>query len=216
MLAAMVSPTNPMSQPGRTGNVGVLRIVKAAQRTSPSIDPTGHRSVVVSLRSGGCFVWGTALRFRPPVSVGLRTIETGAANLAQCQSPWASRRFSVDAKVQNPPLWRRHRRRCRRPRPIRDRYHIDRPGTPCWGAQGSSDPSVLLSEIGSREIERERPSVAGASTGLILSELMDHRGQTEPGLAGYAGGETLLGRKVMRKGRRMLGSSRDRITHGSK
>lgn len=186
----MGTVANQISQPGWTGNLGALRIVKAVQRAPSSVDPIGRRSSAESSRDASFSSWSSRLRFSSPVSVGLRTIETGAAILAQCQSPWTSRRFSVDAKVQNAPLRHRHRIRCRRPRPIRDRYHIDRPGTPCWGARGSSDPSVLLSEIGSREIERERPSAAGASTGLILSELKDHRGHTAGGLAGYAGGET--------------------------
>jgi len=86
--------SNEMSQPGRTGNAGVLRIVKAAQRAFASVDPTGHRSVVVSLRSRCCSAWSSLLRLPPPVSVGLRTIETGGDNLAQRQALSA---FASDA-----------------------------------------------------------------------------------------------------------------------
>jgi len=89
MLAAMARTAYPMSQPGRTGNLGALRIVKAAQRTSSSVDPTGRRSAVVSLRSISSSVWGFTLRLPPPVSMGLRTIETGGAKLAQRQNPRA-------------------------------------------------------------------------------------------------------------------------------
>ena len=78
--------SNEMSQPGRTGNARVLRIVKTAQRAFASVDPTGHRSVVVTLRNRCCSVGSSVLRRLPPVSVGLRTIETGGANLAQRQA----------------------------------------------------------------------------------------------------------------------------------
>jgi hypothetical protein len=89
IVRCMVFITYEMSQPGRTGNVGVLRIVNAAQRTSVSADPIGHRSVVVNLRSVGSSDWSSMLRLPPPVSMGLRAIETGGANLVQRQSPWA-------------------------------------------------------------------------------------------------------------------------------
>ena len=85
----MVNCANPMSQPGRTGNLGVLRIVKAAQRTNSSVDPIGHRSVIVILRSVGSSFRSSMLRLLPPVSMGPRAIETGGENLAQRQSPRA-------------------------------------------------------------------------------------------------------------------------------
>ena len=113
MLAAMVSPTNPMSQPGRTGNVGVLRIVNAAQRTSVSVDPTGHRSVVVNLRSACSSVRSSTLRLPPPVSVGLRTIETGVPNWRNARPGVLLRRISSMQKPTKLPLRRRHLYRCR-------------------------------------------------------------------------------------------------------
>ena len=58
--------SNEMSQPGRTGNTRVLRIVKAAQRAFASVDPTGHRSVVVTLRNHCCSAWSSLLRLRRP------------------------------------------------------------------------------------------------------------------------------------------------------
>jgi hypothetical protein len=105
-LTRMTDKASHISQPGWTGNLGALRIVKAAQRTSSSIDSIDRRSAVNSVCSVSSSCWSLALRVLAPVSVTLRDIETGGVNLAQCQNPWALRRFIANAKVRNTPLRR--------------------------------------------------------------------------------------------------------------
>jgi hypothetical protein len=98
MLPRMAKDATRISQPGGTGNVGALRIVKAAQRTLSSVDPIGRRSAVASSRNPSSLCGSSTSRASPPVSVGLRTIETGGANLAQCQTPRALQRFNSRCK----------------------------------------------------------------------------------------------------------------------
>ena len=74
-----------ISEPDGSGNQA-LQTVKAARWTISSVGLVGHRSVAMSSRSTCLPRWSLALCFFPPVSVGLRTIETGGANLVQRQS----------------------------------------------------------------------------------------------------------------------------------
>jgi hypothetical protein len=89
---------NRISQPGWTGNVGALGTLKTVQRASP-VGPIGHYSMAASVRIVDSLVRRSTVRISPPVSVGLRTIETGGANLVQRQSLRAFARVSLDAKV---------------------------------------------------------------------------------------------------------------------
>ena len=105
-----------------------------------------------------------------PVSVGLRTIETGGENLAQCQAARAIAANELRCKS------RENRLRCvnvdndvARERPIRvDATSIVR-GRPVEAARPAL---VVLSccSPDSRAVERYRPSVTGALSGLILTE----------------------------------------------
>ena len=162
----MVNSTHRMSQPGRTGNLGVLRIVKSAQRTGSSVDPIGRRSVVVILRSVGSSLRSSTLRFPPPVSMALRTIETGGAKLAQRQSPWA---FAATRRRCKSPEIRLCGHPVLRLRPAADPRSLRRSSRAAMqSTAGSSDPSAPLSKD-SREIQRYGSSAAGAPTGLTLN-----------------------------------------------
>lgn len=86
MLPRMAKDATRISQPGGTGNVGALRIVKAAQWTLSSVDPDGRRSVAASSRNPSSLFRSSTGRTSPPVSMRLCAIETGGANLAQCQA----------------------------------------------------------------------------------------------------------------------------------
>jgi hypothetical protein len=97
-LLGMESSTHRKPQPGWTGT-RALRIVQATSRTFLSVDPIGRRSAVATLRSAIVSSWRSRLRLLPPVSVTLRDIETGGANLAQCLYTWAFQRSNLDAKV---------------------------------------------------------------------------------------------------------------------
>jgi hypothetical protein len=127
MLPCMAMEASRISQPGRTGTVGALRIVKAAQRTRSSVDPIGCRSAAASSRNASSLFGSSMSRTSPPVSVGLRTIETGGSSPAQRQVSWAFAR--VNAPCKSP-----HTRVCRavidhdgvRNRLIRDRCKVDR------------------------------------------------------------------------------------------
>lgn len=55
--------------------------------------------MAVSLRNIGSLFGRSIVRVSPPVSVGLRTIETGGANLAQRQNLRAFARVSLGAKA---------------------------------------------------------------------------------------------------------------------
>jgi len=170
MLPRMAMQATQMSQPGGTGNLGALRIVKAAQRTSSSVDPIGYRSVPASSRNASSLAGSSMLRTSTPVSVGLRTIETGGENLAQCQAARAIAANELRCKS------RENRLRCvnvdndvARERPIRvDATSIVR-GRPVEAARPAL---VVLSccSPDSRAVERYRPSVTGALSGLILTE----------------------------------------------
>ena len=100
MLLRMTCIAPRIPQPGRTGNPKVLGTVKAARRTILSVGPIGHRSVAAASRNDGLPLWSSALCIFAPVSVGLRTIETGAARLAQRQALRAFAPNDVDAKVR--------------------------------------------------------------------------------------------------------------------
>ena len=161
---------NRISQPGWTGNAGVLRIAKAAQRTAMSDDPNGDRSIAASSRNVSSPFGSSMLRIRPPVSVGLRTIETGGSNLAQRQDPRAFAPRLSRCKSRKTRVYGDDIRGCRHPRLIRDRRNVERSEASCSTRE---DPSgIRLSRCrnrNSREVERERPSLAGASSGLKLS-----------------------------------------------
>ena len=120
-VARMLSEATRIAQPGRTGTrEAPLRTVKAARRSLSAgpvtvvmrdvmrtaireLEPSSREVVerCGDLSSGSSSARkGATSRSLAPVSVEPCTIETGAAILAQRQSPWASRQFSVDAKVQ--------------------------------------------------------------------------------------------------------------------
>ena len=158
-----------MSQPGGTGKLGCLRIVKAAQRTLSSVDPIGCRSAVASSRKASSAPRSSMLREMSPVSVGLRTIETGGAKLAQRQSPRALQRFNVDAKVHKPASKASISGGKSRPAP--DPRSLQRRSSR-GVSRSRKDLRIRLSRClypGSRQVERDRPSAAGALSGLILN-----------------------------------------------
>jgi len=175
MLPGMAIHANRMSQPGRTGNLKALRIVKAAQRTTSFVDPIGHRSVAATSRNASLLSWSSTLRIVSPVSVEHRSIETGGASLAQRQHPRAFRRTTFGAKaVKSVPA--RHDRLDRdRKRLIRERCNVDR------HKALTGDRSVLrclvpLSDTDSRGVMRQWLSAAGAQSGLILNAPEDRLG----------------------------------------
>ena len=163
----MTAVSNRIPQPGGTGNVGALRTLKAVQRASP-VGSIGHRSMAASVRNVGSLCGSLTVRFSPPVSMGLRTIETGGANLAQRQDLRAFARVSLDAKVHKTASAALDRSRSSSRRPIRGRRKVDRPGASCRAVRifGSACPAV---GDDSRVVERYRPSAAGASSGLTLN-----------------------------------------------
>ena len=163
-LLGMESPTHRKPQPGWTGT-RALRIVQATPRTFLSVDPIGRRSAVATLRSAIDPSWRSRLRLLPPVSVTLRDIETGGANLAQSQNLRALQRSSIDAKVSKPAFSAAVSTLMPRPRLIRGRCNIDRPEASGRAREDLLDPSVLLLEINSRVVERKQPGAAGASSG---------------------------------------------------
>ena len=77
MLDSMSFFPNDISRPGWTGNLGALRIVKAAQGTHLSLDPIGHRSMVVTSCNVDSLCRSSMQHFFSPVSGALRAIETG-------------------------------------------------------------------------------------------------------------------------------------------
>jgi hypothetical protein len=170
ILLGMWPELNSISRPGWTGKLGALRIVKAAQRTSSSVDPKDRHSAVPCTRGVGSSDWSLKLRVLPPVSVTLRDIETGGANLAQSQNLRALQRSSIDAKVSKPAFSATVSTLMPRPRLIRGRCNIDRPEASGRAREDLLDPSVLLLEINSRVVERNQPGAAGVSSGLILSD----------------------------------------------
>ena len=97
-LSCMYGNAHRIPQPGGTGNVGAPRTLEAVQRASP-VGPIGHHSMAASVRIVDSLVRRSTVRISPPVSMGLRTIETGGANLAQRQNLRAFARVSLDAKV---------------------------------------------------------------------------------------------------------------------
>ncbi len=162
ILSRMTVVSNRIPQPGGTGNVGALRTLKAVQRASP-VGPIGHRSMAASVRIVGSLFRRSTVRISPPVSVGLRTIETGGVSLAQRQTPRAFGRSRPPCKSQQTAsAAARHRSRYRPqtpdPRPTQRRPYTGVMWTaalPC---------SVPLS-FDSRAVERKRPSATGASSG---------------------------------------------------
>ena len=170
ILLGMTSGLNKISRPGWTGNLGALRIVKAAQRTLSSVDPIDRHSVVVYSRNVDSVVWSLALCVSPPVSVRLRGTETGGVNLAQGQTLRAFAATRVDAKVRKSASLAVVSGMMARPHLIRGRCKIDRPEMSRRARKDLFDPSVPLLEINSRAVERKKPSAAGASSGLELSD----------------------------------------------
>jgi hypothetical protein len=130
ILARTTVVSNRIPQPGGTGNVGAPRTLKAVRRASP-VGPIGHRSMAASVRIVGSLFGRSTVRVSPPVSVGLRTIETGGANLAQRQNLRAFARVSLGAKAHKTASTALDRSLSTRPRPIRGRCKVDRPGASC-------------------------------------------------------------------------------------
>jgi hypothetical protein len=161
ILSLMTAIANRISQPGGTGNVGVLRILKAVRRASP-VGPIGHRSMVASVRNVDSLFGRSTACVSPPVSMGLRTIETGGASLAQRQTPRAFARSRPPCKSQQTPLPRRYRSRYRLQTPD---PRADATST-VHGRHADGGSCMLCSAvIDSRVVERQRPSATGASSG---------------------------------------------------
>jgi hypothetical protein len=94
----MATNATQISQPGWTGNPS------AADRESCAADTLvrrsiGHRSMTASSCTLGSPVGSLIVCTTSPVSVGLRTIETGGTKLAQSQSLRGLQRFTLAAKV---------------------------------------------------------------------------------------------------------------------
>lgn len=177
ILSGMASHAERISQPGRTGNVEVLRIVKAARRTSSSVDPVGYRSMAASSRTVSSPRGSLALRFLRPASVGLRSIETGGSKLAQGQIPCAFPGHDAPCKSRQSCLRGSDiESGVVRKRLIRGRRKVDRAET-SGGRRHALQSSVLLSERDSRAVERKRPSATGASSGSILNTFRIDPGQ---------------------------------------
>jgi hypothetical protein len=103
----MATDPTEFSQPGRTGNLS------AADRESCAADTLvrrsiGHRSMTASSCTLGSPVGSLFVCTTSPVSVGLRTIETGANKLAQRQSLRGLQRFTLAAKVPTTRLFGRN------------------------------------------------------------------------------------------------------------
>jgi hypothetical protein len=98
---------NHISRPGWTGNLGVLRIVKAVQRTLSSVDPIGHRSMVVTSCNVDSPTGSSMAHFFSPVSVGLHTIETGGESWRNVSIHGLCVEHSSMQKPAKPPLPRR-------------------------------------------------------------------------------------------------------------
>jgi hypothetical protein len=160
---------NRISQPGWTGNVGALGTLKTVQRASP-VGPIGHYSMAASVRIVDSLVRRSTVRISPPVSVGLRTIETGGANLVQRQSLRAFARVSLDAKVHKTASTALDRSRSSaRARSAADAKSIVQGRhVELVRIFGSACPAV---GDDSRVVERYRPSATGASSGLTLNAL---------------------------------------------
>jgi hypothetical protein len=162
-LSRMTVVSNRIPQPGGTGNVGALRILKAVRRASP-VDPIGHRSMAASVRTGDSLTRRSTVRVSPPVSVGLRTIETGVARLAQCQAPCAFAPNRLRCKSPQIRLFGGSiAKRCRRPRLIRDRRNGERPETSSGARQDRhrSSLSRCRKEAAARlcDNDRARPAL---------------------------------------------------------
>jgi hypothetical protein len=103
----MASNATQISQPGWTGNLS------AADRESCAADTLvrrsiGHRSMTASSCTLGSPVGSLIVCTSSPVSVGLRTIETGGKELAQRQSLRGLQRFTLTAKVPTTRLFGGH------------------------------------------------------------------------------------------------------------
>ncbi len=167
-------------QPGGTGNVGALWTLKAVRRASP-VGPIGHRSMAASVRNVGSLCGSLTVRFSPPVSVGLRTIETGDTTWRNARTYGPLRESASVQKSTKPP---RRRRIDLDPAPAPD----PRP-TQSRSSRGVMSSTVRIfgsacPAVGddSRVVERYRPSAAGASSGLTLNT----SGSTRTGVTGPA------------------------------
>ena len=109
----MTSTVTRISRPGWTGNLGALRIVKAVQRTLSSVDPIGHRSMVVTSCNVDSPTGSSMLHIFSPVSVGLRNIETGGENWRNVSIHGLFIERSSVQKPTKPPPARRNRSRLR-------------------------------------------------------------------------------------------------------
>ena len=160
-LPGMRLNAHRISQPGGTGNVGALRTLKAVQRASP-VGPIGHRSMAASVRNVDSLFGRSTVRVSPPVSMGLRTIEMGGANLAQRQDLRAFARLTLGAKVLNARSAAMNRLRfIARIRSAVDAKSIVQ-GRHVERSEGSADPPVLLSATTaawSSDTDQARPAL---------------------------------------------------------